>query len=296
MALPNTYNTGVYPQEWTTKLQERLDHPQTWKEVCDVIYSDSYVINNPYMSTSFSAQTGTRGCSYGFSAFALTNDTLTISTYKIVPVHIDQADLTQCKLANQMELATRQASLLNEAIESAFLTEVSNWTDFGVLSITGSGAATDQITVSATNIDDIIRGVKREIGEANGQNLADRNGIFFVWRYADVEYLEQFAQANGFNLADTALKNGIKSGYNFFGADHYVSNDHAANHVAAGVKKIMRLGILRSTYGQIKILQDPASGVSTYGPVSGVGIVSRIDYGVDTPAGLLSILFDVNVV
>lgn len=100
---------------------------------------------------------------------------------------------------------------------------------------------------------------------------------------------------NGFNLADTALKNGIKNGYHFMGVDHYVSNSHTSGHIAAGVKKIMRLGILKSTYGQIKILQDPASGVTTYGPVSGIGVVSRVDYGVDTPAGLVLSLFDVNV-
>lgn len=295
MALPNTYNTGVYPQEWSTKLQERLDYPLSFKDWADVIYTDTYQINNPYMSTAFSAQTGTRGCSYGFSEFALTNDTLTISSRKIVPIHIDSADMAQCKLANQMELATRQASLLNEALESACLAEVSNWTDFGVLSITGSGAATDQITVTSANIDKIIRGVKREIGENNAQNLADRNGIFFVWRYSDLEALEEFCQANGFTLADAALKNGIKNGYYFMNAYHYVSNSHTANHVAAGVKKIMRLGILKSTYGQIVVTQDPASGVTTYGPLSGIGVRSQVDYGVDTPAGLVLAVFDVNV-
>ena len=292
MAIPNTYNTGVFPTEWTTKLQERLDYPQTWKEVSDVIYTDTYIINNPYMSTSFAAQTGTRGCSYGFSEFALTNDTLTISTYKIVPVFIDQADLAQCKLANQMELATRQASLLNEAIESAMLADHGSWTNFTNADIGGSAG---NITVSATNIDDIIRGIKREIGENNAQNLFDRSGGFIIWRYADLELLEQFAQANGFNLADTALKSGVKSGYHFMGLDHYVSNSHTAGHLFAGVKKIYRIGILKSTYGQIKILQDPASGVTTYGPVSGIGIVSRIDYGLDTPAGLVLCLFDITV-
>lgn len=285
-------STAIYPAEWTTKLQERLDYPQTWKEVSDVIYTDSYIVHNPYMSTEFSAQTGTRGCSYGFSAFTVTDDTLTVSTYKIVPVFVDQADLAQCKLANQMELAERQGSLLNEAVESAMLADYASWTSFDNTSIGGSSG---NITVSATNIDDIVRGVKREIGEANGQSLADRNGVFVVWRYADLEKLEQFAQANGFTLADKALANGIKTGYHFLGVDHYVSNSHTAGYLMAGVKKIYRIGILKSTYGQIKILQDPASGVTSYGPVSGVGIVSRIDYGLDTPAGLSALLFQVKV-
>lgn len=286
--MANTFNTGVYPQEWMTKLQERLDYPTNWKEVCNVIYSDTQVFNLPYMSTEPVIQTGTRGTAYGFSDFALTNDTLTISTYKPVPIFVDRADLAQCKLANQMELADRQGSIINEWVESAVLADYDSWTDFGGLSITGSGDATDAITVSSSNIDDIIRGLKREIGEANGQNLADRNGIFIIWRYADLEILEQFAQANGFNLADTALKNGLKSGYHFMGVDHYVSNSHTSGHLMAGVKKIEQVGILKSTYGQVVITQDPNLQ-------SGIGIVSRIDYGLNVPTAHAKLLFDVNV-
>ena len=278
--------------EWETKLQERLNYPLTWKEVCKVIYSDTYGYNSPYLSTSFAAQTGTRGCSYSFSEFTITNDQLLINQQKICPIFIDRADLAQCKLANQMELADRQGSLLNEAIETAMLAAHAGWTDFGNAAI---GGAAGNITITATNIDNVIRAVKREIAENNAQSLADRNGVFIVWRAADLEKLEEFAQANGFNLADTALKNGIKSGYHFMGVDHYISNSHEANHLFAGVKKIMTIGILNATYGKITILQSPASGVTTYGPVSGIGIEARVDYGVNTPTGLKTAVFDIAV-
>lgn len=278
--------------EWETKLQERLDKPITFKEVCKVIYSNVYGINSPYMSTEFTAQTGTRGCSYGFSEFTLTNDQLLINTFKIVPVFIDRADLAQANMASQMEIADRQGALINEALESAVLGGHAGWTDFDNASIGGSAG---NITVSINNIDNIIRGIKREITENNAQSLADRNGIFIIWRAADIELLEEFCQANGFNLADTALKNGIPSGYHFMGVDHYVSNSHTANHLFAGVKKIMNLGILSSTYGKIVVNQDPSSGVTTYGPVSGIGIISRVDYGINTPTGLKTAVFDVAV-
>jgi len=281
----NTLNTGVYPQEWMTKLQERLDKPTNWKEVCEVIYSDTKIFNLPYMSTEFVIQTGTRGTAYGFSDFTLTNDTLDINTYKPVPVFIDRADLAQCKLVNQMELADRQGQIINEWIESAVLADHASWTNFTNADIGGSAG---NITVSASNIDDIIRGIKREIGEANGQAMADRNGIFIVWRYADLEILEQFAQANGFNLADKALKNGLKTGYHFMGVDHYVSNSHASGHLFAGVKKVQQVGILKSTYGQIVVTQDPALQ-------SGIGVISRVDYGLNARAAHTGLLFDVNV-
>jgi len=300
MAIPNTYTTSgsnpnmnsVASQEWETKLQERLDYPLTWKEVCKVVYTDTFIVNSPYMSTEFSAQDGTRGCSYGFSEFTLTNDQLIINNFKIVPVFLDRADLAQTKLASQMEIADRQGSLINEAIETAMLAAHAGWTDFTNASI---GGAAGSITVSVTNIDNIIRGIKREIAENNAQNLFDRNGGFIIWRAADMEKLEEFAQANGWNLADKALKNGIKSGYHFMGLDHYISNSHATGHLFAGVKKIMNIGILSSTYGKIQVNQDPASGVTTYGPVSGVGVVSRVDYGVNTPTGLVTAVFDVAV-
>lgn len=287
--MANTFNTGVHKEDWTTKLQERLDKPESWKEVADVAYTDNYIVNNPYMSTEFSAQTGTRGTAYGFSDMTLTNDALTISTKKIVPVFVDRADLAQITYVNQMEIAERQGALLSDVIETAMLADHANWTDVGDSSGTVTSGVTTQFTVSATNIDDIVRGCRRIVNVANGNDLMERNGLFFVWRPTDLEALEQFAQANGFNLADVALKDGIPvKGFYYLGAYHYISNSHTANHVFAGVRKVFRIGILRSTWGQIVVTQDPNMQ-------SGIGVISRADYGVKTPAGLSTILLDVNV-
>lgn len=288
--MANTFNTGVYPQEWETMLQDRLNKPQNWKEVCDVKYTNSQVINWPYMSTEFVIQTGTRGTAYGFSDFALTNDTLTISTYKPAPVFIDRADLAQCDLVRVSELSERQSRVINEQLETAVLATHASWTNFGDTGAGVLGLASTAITVTATNIDDIIRGVRREITVANGTSLAEAQGVFFVWRPQDYEKLEQFAQANGFNLADRALKDGVlgTKGWYYMGAYHYVSNSHVATHVFAGVRKIVRLGILKDTYGKIIQTVDPLNQ-------SGLGVVSRVDYGTQVPAGLATLVFDVNV-
>lgn len=241
------------------------------------------------MSTEFSAQTGTRGSSYGFSDFALTNETRTISTIRIVPVFVDRADLAQANsYVNQMAIAERQGALIQEVLESQFLGQHASWTDFGTNSIGGGGAETTQITVDTSNVDDIVRNVKRRIFAANGIDMANRNGVAFVWRPADMEKLEAFAQANGFQLADMALKNGIPNGYRLFGCEHYISNDHTANHVFAGVKKAGSLGILKATYGQIVITQDPVEQ-------SGIGIISRVDYGFAWWNNNDSLYYDVNV-
>ena len=281
---------GVYPQEWATKLQERLDKPTNWKEVCDVVFSDTKYLNIPYMSTESVIQTGTRGTAYGFSDYTITNDQLNIGTYKPVPMFVDRADLSQCKLLTQMDMADRQGKIIDEHLETAFLADHANWTNFGDTGGGALGLGTTAISVTTSNIRSIVSGVKREILTANGGDLAAKNGIAFVWRPADFEKLELVLQGMGYNLADQVLKNGIMTerGYYALGAYHYVSTSHATGHVFAGVRKVETIGILRSTYGQIVITQDPNLQ-------SGVGVISRVDYGLNVKAALSTLVFDVNV-
>ena len=212
----------MYREEWETKLQERLSENNKWKEVCKVEYTDTKVLHNPY-TTDATVQTGTRGSAYTHQDVTLTDETVDITTFKILPQLIDRADLAQQTFVKQMELADSQGVLLNEAIETGMLAEHAQWTNFDNASI---GGAAGNITVSESNIDDIIRGIKREIREANGENLMERNGAFIIWRAADFEKLEAYVQAQGFSTADGALKNGTSQGFTYMGMEHYSSQAH----------------------------------------------------------------------
>lgn len=286
-------NTVTYQTLYEDVLQDRLNHPQTWKEMCDVTITDTRVISTSYMSTTPSVQTVTRGTGHSMQTFAETAETLTISTGRDLGLFVDWADLAQSPWTKPAELFDRIGSLLNEYIESAVLAQHASWTDFGDTGGGVLGLATTQITVSPSNIDDIIRGVKREIRKANGQSIMARNGVGFVWRPTDFEYLEAFVQANGFATADKALVEGTVEGLHYLGADHYFSNDYTANHVFAGVKKVQRLGILRGTYGRAFTIDFPAGDTNTY--LSGRSFYSRVDIGHLTPTSLAGVVFDVNV-
>jgi len=241
------------------------------------------------MSTIPSMQSHTRGTAYTHQTLVVTTDSITIDQSANIPMYVDHADEAQTPYSKQMEMADLQGTLINENYESYMLAAHASFTDFDNASI-GGGAG--NITVSASNIDDIIRGVKREIGEANGQRLADKHGTFIVWRYADLEILEQFAQANGFVLADRALKNGVKNGYYFMGMYHYVCNSHTANHLFGGVRKLFHLGIVKDTNGQVVIDKEPATAD---GPLSGTGIVSRMDWAFKVWNNIKPVLFDIAV-
>lgn len=273
------------------RMRNRLATPTTWKDVFNVKYSNNRTIVNAYMSTEPTVVTGTRGTAYTYQDFALTADTLTISTYKIVPVLIDEADRYQQSYVDQMKIADFQGKKIDEKIESLLLATHASWKNFGAGDLANTSADdTTQITVSASNIDDIIRAIKRKLFANNGVDLAVENGIFIVWRATDFELLEAFVQANGFTEADISLKNGIpvQKAFRYMGVDHYLSNSHTANHVFAGIKKQAEIGILTGTYGKAKFIEDP-------GQVSGLGIVARVDYGTNFPAQLAHFFMDINV-
>ncbi len=286
-------NTITYITDYELVLQDRLDHPTTWKEICDITISDAKLIASSYWSTTPSVTTVTRGTGLVGSTFAETSENLDINQGRDLGLFVDWADLAQSPWTKPAELFDRIGALLNEFIETDWLAQHGSWTDFGTSDINAGGSSSSPITVSATNVDDIIRGVKRAVRTGNGQMFMNQFGIGHVWRPPDFEILEAFVQANGFTTADQALKEGTVEGLHYLGVDHFWTNDNAANHIFAGVKKIQRLGILRGTFGRAHIIDFPSADSNTY--LSGRSFYSRVDIGHLTPTAHVGIIFDVNV-
>ena len=278
----------IYKEAFETKLQERLDAPMVWKEVCKVDYRNDRVLHNPYLTDS-TVGTGTRGTAYTSTAVATVDDTLTINTYKYSAQHIDDADLAQKTFSDFMEIADNMGTMLNEAMETAMLAEHAQWTNLDNSNI-GGGAG--NITVSVSNVDDIIRAMKTAIRTAGGGDLMARNGAFILWREADFEKVEALASSQGYNTADDALKNGIKQGFVYGGVENYSSSKHAAGHVFGGVKKAFHAGVVKATYGKMKEIVNPVVGG---GQISGLGLESRIDYAFKAWAKTTPVLFDILV-
>lgn len=278
----------IYSIEIETKLQERLDAPTVWKEVCEVKYTNTGTLKNPYL-TDATQSTGTRGTGYTSVAVATVDDSVSITDYVYSAAHIDDADLAQKTFSDFMEVAENMATVLDEGMETAMLAEHAQWTNFDNASIGGTAG---NITVSVSNIKNIITGIKREIREAKGGAMAAKNGIFIIWREADFELVEQLASSEGFNTADDALKNGIKQGFKYMGVEHYSSVSHTAGHLFAGVKKAMTVGVVTSTYGKVKTIVNP---VVSGAQISGVGLETRIDRKFKVWNKMVPVAFDVLV-
>lgn len=275
-------------EEWESALQEQLDEPTKWKEFANVVFTNKQTINNPY-HTDPSVSTYQPGTPYTFSAMVQTNESVSLSTHRIVPLKIDRADLAFMNYADAMTYAKRQAVVLDEAIEQAIYDDNAEWTDF---TNTAIGGAAGSITLSSTNVDDVLLAFLREIREASGQSLLERNGAFIVWHPQHFERLEAFMMANGYMIADNVLRNsaGTVYGYRYFGIEHYTSNLLRSGRCVGGVKKAIHVYILGATYGRAYINdQDPNLE-------SAISVVSRVDFDVTVWNNFAPVVFDIAVV
>ena len=288
-------NAPIYKEEWKERLQEQLDEATFWEDVCLVEYTSSRTIHNPYQ-TNAAAAAYTRGAQYTLNDWTVTNDSTTIDVTRIVSEFIDRADLAQTGFDMQMERAARQGQEIQETVEEIFVGDFASMTPIDNGTLTTGTPDNAGITVTSTNIDDIVRHMKTKIRVGNGQKMASRNGMYIIWDATRFELLEAFAMANGFVQLDSALKNGVDGlSFEYFGISHYSSNkldsttDAGVTHSIGGVKKAYHLGILNTTYGDIMVDEkDPNLQ-------SGISIVSRLDMKGKLWNNMIPIVYDIHI-
>lgn len=276
-------------------LQERLAHPQNWREMCAVEMTNTRVITSQYISTAGDwAADGalTRGTVVNPTDVAEVGENLTVDTGRHVTTYFDFGDLAQSPWTTEKEIFGRAGERLGEYIETTVLGNHANWGS----NVGGSGgawtAATDvALAVSASNIDDLARLIRTQVRVANGARLMTQNGIGIVLDPVSFEFVEAFAQANGFSSADDALKNGLAPQVKYLGVTWYVSNDNATDHAFAAVRKIARLGILKGTFG--KMHKFPGIAGSSGGIQSGIAYHTRVDIGQLIPTDHAGLTFDI---
>jgi phage-related tail protein len=182
--------------DYVMKMRSRINKPVCWTDVLNVKISDTRAVVQGAITTDPSVGTITREAAYTYLTPTQTQDTLTISTGRVVPILIDEADRYQQTYVSQMELAEYQGKLLSEYVEAQMLAQHGSFTNFGATDLSNTGDDdTTAITVSASNIDDLIRAIKRKIYANNGVDMAVEKGLFIVWRAGDFEFLEAFVQA-----------------------------------------------------------------------------------------------------
>jgi hypothetical protein len=269
-------NTFVNKEIWKEALQEKLEEATAWKDAAEVTYTSDKTVHFPYRSLP-DTSSYTRGAQYTPSDITVTDDTMVIDDSEIVAEFIDKADLAQNGYVNEVEMGQAQAIAINEDIEKTMLalrTQAGHSLNAGSLA-GGTGTGNITVTGGATgNIAELFRLARLQIAKSRG-GLAYMKR-FGMTAFVDPENYEKavsFAQKNGFMFADDALTEGQVprlSGFTVRESNLLDSSGAGNAHAVFAVNKMLHLGILNTTYGDIDVVENPERR-------SGVDVVSRID-------------------
>ena len=288
-------NTITVETIYEKVMQDRLDEPQNWKEMCSVEMTNDQVISSTYISTTggWAADAAlTRGTAFDPTDVVQTAETLTISTGRHVTTYFDFGDLLQSPWTTENEIYARAGARLGERLETAVLARHGSWRNIGLVAGVWTDNNATAGAATASNIDDLARLMRQIVREQSGQELIQSNGIGGVLDPISFSFVEAFAQANGFESADDALKKGLAPQVHYLGVTWYVSNLNAADHAFGGIRKAERLGILKGTFG--KMHKFPGIAGTSGGIQSGIAYHTRADYGHLTPTSLAQVVFDIN--
>lgn len=207
--MPNTISSRSYRDKFKkATLEQALRNRLVAEAICEVDRTDNKRIQSPYGSQPTATVQAIAG-TYSIDTFTTTDDTLTVTDEVIVAEHIfDFEDiLTQFDL-----FASRTDETVYQVATKIDRFVLNNLCEDG----TGSYTTPVGGFTTASNINVIMSNLLSKVaGYAEVYK-----GLFLVIENTDMVGFAQAQATNGFNFADSALKNGFMNSY--MGVDIYV--------------------------------------------------------------------------
>lgn len=235
------------------------------EKICEVDNGDAKTIDSPYgsqPSTTIQTIAGT----YSPAAFTLTDDTLTVTDEFIVSEHIYDFE----KVLTMFDIFASRIDEQNNSVKTAIDKYVlNNLCEDG----TGTYSTPSGGFTTPANINKIMADLSGKIA-----GYADvYKGTYLVIENSDLTGFMQAQMANGFNFADSALKNGFFT--NYAGWEIYVVRDSTFvdatqgtktwtndGHRVAGVKKTSTYAAPRGVqYEEKSVTKKTGKEIVTWG-------------------------------
>jgi len=245
--MANTISSRTYRDKYKlATLEQSLRNRLVSEKICSVDRTDSKRIQSPYGSqpvATVQAITGT----YSISDYTTTDDTLTVTDEVIVAEHIfDFEDI----LTNFDIFASRVDETIYQVATKIDRFVLNNLTE----DATGAYTTPAGGFTTVANVNPIMANLISKVA-----GFADvYKGLFLVIENTDVVGFVQAQATNGFNFADSALKNGFMDSY--MGVDIYV--------VRSGTFADETLGTTTYTNAGHRVFG--VKGVATYASPRGV--------------------------
>lgn len=251
---------ALKPEFWSASMQIPLFKSLVAMEVAttrlesDLKQGDT--VNMPY-SSDLSAQSYSAGTDYSTIDFTVNNEYLTADQMYVVPFYVDNTTLLQTPYRIVGYNSRESAYRLRDTVDSDVLGEYTNADD---QMDDGDLGGTDGSGISATtsNIIQIFTTSRKKLRD---NNVTENGDFFAVISTSTAEILERKLTGVGFNVADSALRNGFAG--NFMGFDVYVSNNltnatyggESCDHHVFGKKGAIDV-VIQSMPG-MRIVEDP---------------------------------------
>jgi hypothetical protein len=208
--MPNTLSTKTYRDKYRLATLDKLLRVALIAEkVCAVDRTNAKTIQNPYgtqPTTTVQAIAGT----YSTATFTTTDDTLTVADEFVVAEHIYDFENT---LSNFDLFANRIDEMNN-----SFVTAIDVWV-LNNLCEDGTGAYTTPVG-GFTTAANIIPIMSELLSKLAGYREMFENPYLII-ENTDLPGFIQAGATNGFNMADSTLRNGFVG--NFMGVDIYIA-------------------------------------------------------------------------
>lgn len=169
-------------------------------------------------SVSYTAETALTS-----QALGSTDEYLDADQTRAVPFFIDHTQVLDSNYDLMTMYAPEATYALRNEMDGKFFAQVSNaFYQVGKLDIEGTGANTDGITASTSNIVKTISFSKAKLVQ---NRVEDTTPFFIVLEPTIASVWEQALVGAWFNTADSTLKNGYVASMGALGVDVYVSNN-----------------------------------------------------------------------
>jgi hypothetical protein len=263
---------------WEARGQINLRKALVAMEVASVTMTISGAdkLHKPYF-TEHSAAAYTPGTEMTLQGASSTDDSITINTFKVVPIYIDEAEETQSYYNTMAESVDSASYQLRDAIDSAVFGQVDSGTEFDDGDI--GGTAGSAIVLSSANIIALFSNARKALQTLN---VVEAGDFCAVLPPAALAKIAQSATSVGFNFADAALSNG-KVG-NYMGFDLYMSNNLSTGtfggtadttYCYIGKKKMIQLIMLASPKMKVVDTELLIGKAIQYWTGYGVGVWTR---------------------
>jgi hypothetical protein len=234
---------ALVPANWADAIQENLYKELVAMKVGDTRFesklSSGTTVHFP-MFGSLSTTAYVKGVDVTVQALDSTDEYLTIDQSWESSFYLDTVDQRQ-NLYSAMEAGIREATdAIKQKVETVFFAQVLNASDTLDAGDMSTGSAGDAVALTTTNVIEFFSKGRKKLGKA----LKGKEAVAVI-SYAVASVIEQKMASAGFNIQDSALKNGYAG--DFMGWKIYVSENldetSSRTHCYLGANKQISLAM-----------------------------------------------------